>query len=260
MNRRAFLIGGATLAGAWRVMPSTPSCTLTAEQEEGPYYVDFDKVRSDITEGKAGVPVRLRIGLLDAKRCTPLTNASLDIWHCDAEGMYSSFTANRGGFPSGPAPGGGFGPPPGGPPRHGHHSVDATRFLRGTQAADANGMAEFTTIYPGWYEGRAIHIHLKIHTGGHVAHTGQLFFPEEVTTRIAKLQPYAKHSDVHLTTLDEDHVYEEENGAVGMVTLNRVEVRSDAAGLVAAVTLAVDPDATPSPVGMRGRGFPGPRR
>jgi protocatechuate 3,4-dioxygenase beta subunit len=120
-------------------------------------------------------------------------------------------------------------------------------------------MVEFSTIYPGWYESRTIHIHLKVHTGGHVAHTGQLFFPEDITTRIAKLAPYANHRDVHLTTLTEDHVYEDEHGSVGMVTLSRMEGRSEATGFLATVTLAVDPEATPKSVGMRGPGFPGPR-
>ncbi len=108
-------------------------------------------------------------------------------------------------------------------------------------------MVEFQTIYPGWYESRAIHIHLKVHTAGHMAHTGQLFFPEDVTARIAKLQPYAKHSEMHLTTLQEDHVYQEEHGSVGMVTLARVDKKAEAAGLIATVTLAVNPEAIPEP-------------
>jgi protocatechuate 3,4-dioxygenase beta subunit len=269
MNRRAFLVGGIGLASALRSMPSTPACTLTTEQEEGPYYVDYGKVRSDITEGKVGVPLHLRVALMHAKHCTPLSNATLDIWHCDAEGIYSGFTAMKGGGPGGPEgprrPGGfppgpppdGFGPPP--PMRGGHHAMDATRFLRGIQATDSTGMVEFVTIYPGWYEGRAIHIHLKVHTGGRVVHTGQLFFPEETTSRVAQLQPYVKHRDTHLTTLDEDHVFEEEHGASGMLTLERTQAKSDLGGFVATAILAVDPEATPQPVGMRGPGFPGPR-
>jgi protocatechuate 3,4-dioxygenase beta subunit len=268
-------------------MPSTPACTLTPEQEEGPYYVDYDKFRSDIGEGKPGVPLTVRLAVMDAKRCMPLSNATLDIWHCDAQGVYSGFTANgggfgprggrgpRGGFPPGPPPNGagpdgppsGDGPPPGyGPPlrggsARGHHALDETRFLRGSQTTNAAGTIEFRTIYPGWYEGRTIHIHMKVHTGGHVSHTGQLFFPEDVTLKIAKQQPYAKHLDTHLTTLSEDHVYEDEHGAAGMVTLSRA-----GEGYMAMATLAVDPEATPKPVGMGrpgGPGFgpgPGPRR
>ncbi len=255
-------------------MPSTPACVLTTEQEEGPYYIEYENLRRDITEGKPGVRLRLKIALLHAKRCTPLPGAALDIWHCDAVGVYSGFTTSHLGGPGGRGPRFGDGRPPGppqgpppgppaggfGPPR-GRRVIDATRFLRGVQSTDSNGMAEFNTIYPGWYEGRTIHIHLKVHTGGHVAHTGQLFFPEDVTARIAQLQPYAKHQDVHLTTQEEDHVFEEEHGASGMVTLSRIEEKSDAAGFVAAVTLAVDPEATPQPVGMRGGpGFPPPER
>ena len=245
-------------------MPSTPSCTLNPEQEEGPYYVDYDKLRADITEGKPGVPLKLQIALVDAKRCTPLANAAIDIWHCDAEGVYSGFTANGNRMPGGPPPRGPRpdGPPPGGfdgpPPPFRNRKIDATRFLRGVQATNSAGMLEFQTIYPGWYEGRTIHIHLKVHTGnhaGHVSHTGQLFFPEDITNSVAKTQPYVKHRDVHLTTLDEDHVYQEEHGAGGMVSLVRV-----GDGFLAKATLAVDPEATPEPVGMGGPGFPGPRR
>ncbi len=243
--------------------------------------MDYDKLRSDIGEGKPGVPLTVRLAVMDAKRCMPLSNATLDIWHCDAQGVYSGFTANgggfgprggrgpRGGFPPGPpegagpdGPPSGDGPPPGyGPPLRGgsareHHALDETRFLRGSQTTNAAGMIEFQTIYPGWYEGRTIHIHMKVHTGGHasghVCHTGQLFFPEDVTLKIAKQQPYAKHTDTHLTTLSEDHVYEDEHGAAGMVTLARA-----GAGYMAMATLAVDPEATPKAVGMGGPGGPG---
>ena len=263
LSRRGFLIGSMAAAGAWRAMPSTPACVLTTEQEEGPYYVDDKKLRSDITEGKQGVPLHLKVALVHAKKCTPLSNAALDIWHCDATGVYSGFTkASMMGFPGGGGPPGGrppsgpppegFGPPPG--MIGGHRDIDETRFLRGVQATDSHGMAEFMTIYPGWYQGRTIHIHLKVHTDGHVSHTGQLFFPEDITDRIAKLKPYANHRDVHLTTHSEDMIFEDQHGASGLVTLSRVEPRSEAGGLIATVTLAVDPEATPAPVGMGGPG------
>ena len=130
--------------------------------------------------------------------------------------------------------------------------MDATRFLRGVQVTNDGGFAEFATIYPGWYQGRAIHIHMKVHTGGHVSHTGQLFFPEEMTRQIAKLEPYAKHNDVHLTTHEEDDIFESQHGAAGMVKLERLEAKSETAGYVATVTLAVDPEATPTPGGYAG--------
>jgi len=142
--------------------------------------------------------------------------------------------------------------------------MDATRFLRGIQRSDNGGMAEFATIYPGWYQGRAIHIHMKVHTadaqgGEHVSHTGQLFFPEDITARIAKLKPYANHQGVHLTAHDEDDIFESQHGASGLVTMNRIDARSDAGGFIATITLAIDPEAAPAPVD-RGPGGPPPTR
>jgi protocatechuate 3,4-dioxygenase beta subunit len=255
LSRRGFLTGGAVALASASGMPSTPSCTLVAEQEVGPYYIDDEKLRGDITEGKPGVLVKLRVALVDAARCAPLENASLDIWHCDALGVYSGFTANNpDGNPGGPPPGGPGGPGPDrmGPPPP--RQTDATRFLRGVQLTDKQGIAEFSTLYPGWYHGRAIHIHLKVHLGGHVSHTGQLFFPEDVTEQVAKLAPYAKRLSVHRTTQGEDHIFQSQHGSASMVSLTRLEKGSDAGGFLATVTLAVDPEATPAPVG----GF-GPR-
>jgi protocatechuate 3,4-dioxygenase beta subunit len=99
---------------------------------------------------------------------------------------------------------------------------DETRFLRGIQLTNNQGIAEFATIYPGWYAGRTIHIHLKVHLGGnaatekyaagHVSHTGQLFLPEDITEQIAKMEPYLKHSTVHRTLHSEDNIFMRQGG------------------------------------------------
>lgn len=270
-NRRAFLQRSAALIGTSRLLRSaTPVCALTSEQEEGPYYVDYEKIRQDITEGRPGIPLRLRVRLVNARTCVPLPQAALDIWHCDASGVYSGFTAGSpdgpggrgvpgfgpppGGF-GGPPPEGFGGPPPGGAPPiggRGRRTPDKTRFLRGLQLTDKDGEIEFVTIYPGWYAGRAIHIHCKVHTGGHVSHTGQFFFPEDITESVAKLEPYAKRLWVNRTNQSEDHVFNEEHGAAGLMKLARIESRSDAGGFVAEALLAVDPAANPEPVGFGG--------
>ena len=115
------------------------------------------------------------------------------------------------------------------------------------------GAAAFRTIYPGWYAGRTIHIHLKVHLGGssndtyqggHVAHTGQLFLPEDVTASIAQLSPYRTHT-IHRTLHSEDHVFLNQGGAQSIVHLERLTKSSNEAGFAATVTLAVDPDASP---------------
>ena len=262
-TRRGFLAASAGLLVSGSGISGAPLCTLTSEQEEGPYYVDDEKLRADITEGKPGVPLQLRIAVVDSRTCAPLPNTALDIWHCDASGIYSGFTASS---PDGPPGGGrgrgrGFdGPPPdfarGPGPGRGRGPLDATRFLRGVQISDPKGLAQFATIYPGWYAGRAIHIHVKAHIGsltGHVAHTGQFFFPEDLTEKIAKLEPYAKRLNVHRTTQDEDMVFNPQHGYEQMVAISRLG-KSDTDGFLATVTLAIDPEATPAPVGVGGRG------
>ena len=266
-----------------RAQPGTPGCLLTAEQEEGPYYIDSATLRRDLTEGKAGVPLLLRVAAVDAKRCAPLPAAAIDIWHCDAEGFYSGFTAEgRGEFGPGRGPRGGrdagmppppdrmesFAPrmPPPPPGGRGPRKIDGTRFLHGVQITNQAGMVEFATLYPGWYAGRAIHIHLKArlggeraedkYAGGHVSHTGQLFLPEEISERVAKMQPYAKHVNVARTTQQRDAVFASQNGRDSIVQIERIGKGSDLQGFLATVTLAVDPDLTPKRV----EGPPMPRR
>jgi protocatechuate 3,4-dioxygenase beta subunit len=263
LSRRSFLLGGAAIITRPRIL--TPACSLVPEQEEGPYYIDFEKVRQDLTENKPGIPLQLRIALVDAKQCQPLENAAVDIWHCDALGVYSGFTANGGGERTGGQralgplgrPPVGFGPfgPRGRGGVRGGNTGDETRFLRGVQLTDKQGFADFSTIYPGWYAGRTIHIHLKVHLGGgiageqygggHVSHTGQLFFPEDLTEQVAKMDPYAKHSNVHRTLNNEDHIFLDQGGGRSMVKIERLQKGANEGGFLATITLGVDPGATP---------------
>ena len=133
------------------------SCVLTPEQTEGPYYVPGAPLRRDVTEGKPGVPLTLRLSVVNVSTCRAIKRASVEIWHCDATGVYSG-TAQQG--------------------------TESERFLRGMQRTDAKGIAVFRTIYPGWYQGRTVHIHTKVHVGGNVVHTGQLYFADAVTDTV----------------------------------------------------------------------------
>jgi protocatechuate 3,4-dioxygenase beta subunit len=156
--------GGSSPTGA-----ALNACVLYPQQTEGPFYLDLDLVRQDITEGKPGVPLKLLLTVNDAASCTPIPRATVDIWHCDALGNYAGSTAVIT-----PGPGGN----------------SSETFLRGTQITDANGQVEFDTIYPGWYPGRATHIHLKVHLDENTVLTSQMYFPEQVTRTVYAQEPY----------------------------------------------------------------------
>lgn len=197
------------------LLDAAGSCALTPEQTEGPYYLDIDRVRSDIREDRQGTPLRLAIRVRENSSCNPVANAAVDIWHCDATGLYS-------GFESASTGGGGGGRPGGG----GASSTDTTRYLRGTQITNAQGIVEFLTVYPGWYRGRTVHIHCKVHLNNTEVLTSQLYFDEKVTSAVYASQPYA--SDTGRDTLNNnDGIFSDEtilnlskDGAVGAINLD----------------------------------------
>ena len=148
------------------VFEGAGTCRVTAEQAEGPFYFDVESIRRDIREDRDGTPLRLAFRVRDAGSCEPIADAVVDIWHCDARGVYSGFDEGEG-----------------------------ERFLRGTQVTDRDGVAEFLTIYPGWYPGRATHIHAKVHLDRQTALTTQVYFPDEVSTRVYEKAPYESGND-----------------------------------------------------------------
>lgn len=149
-------------AGPAGVASGLVTCVLAPEQTEGPYYLDEAAVLRNVTEGKAGVPLTLRLTVVDASTCKAVKGAAVEIWHCDAAGAYSGVQGDSG------------------------------MFLRGVQRTDAKGLALFRTVYPGWYPGRTVHIHTMVHIGGNVVHTGQLYFSDAVTDAVYKRAPYSR--------------------------------------------------------------------
>jgi protocatechuate 3,4-dioxygenase beta subunit len=197
INRRQALVGlgslglGALFAACGQdsksaatttttALDAAGSCAVVPELTEGPYYIDLDKVRSDIREDRQGTPLTLSIRVRDFGSCTPRANAVVDLWHCDATGNYSGFEGGGGG--PGGRPGGGGGANP---------TTDTKRYLRGSQVTGADGIAQFVTIYPGWYRGRTVHAHVKVHVGNNQVVTSQLFFDEAVTRTVYATGPYA---------------------------------------------------------------------
>ncbi|WSQ10388.1 intradiol ring-cleavage dioxygenase [Streptomyces sp. NBC_01231] len=227
--------------------------TLMSSVTEGPYYLDGALVRKNITEGKSGVPLTLRLTVVDATDgCTPVPGAAVEIWHCDAWGYYSGYTtANPGG--SAPAE------------SEDGSTANDTTYLRGYQVANANGVVKFETIFPGWYTPRTCHIHLKVHTGGQkedgtyeggkVNYTGQLFFADDIAEEIFTWEPYSKHSGSY-TTLDNDMVYDDGGASSGLLTLKAVHKSDPSKGYKGSLTLGVDPDAENTGAGGGGGGTP----
>ncbi|MGI5456354.1 intradiol ring-cleavage dioxygenase [Streptomyces sp. CA-249302] len=262
--------GQAAGQAAGHVSDHEDACyTLTSELVEGPYYIDADKIRQDVTEDQEGIPLHLRLKVIDAETCRPVRNAAVDIWHCNATGIYSGYEAmgsggGGGGGPSGPPPSGTptdtptatptdtpTGPPPGGGGGH-QEPTDDERYLRGTWRTDRHGHVGFRTVFPGWYQGRCVHIHVKVHVdgewtdagyeGGHACHTGQLFFDEKSVLASADVEPYASNTTTR-TTLDEDTIYPD-NGHEGGLLYLKYDRRHIARGVHAHLTLGVAPDET----------------
>jgi protocatechuate 3,4-dioxygenase beta subunit len=166
---------------------------------EGPYFVDDKLNRSDIrvntADGKVseGAEMKLTLRVLQAggDGCTPLQGALVDIWHCDAQGVYSDVTDRS-------------------------FSTVGQDFLRGQQLTDANGQVTFTTIYPGWYPGRATHIHLKVRgsnaAGQNYEFTSQLFFDDAFSEAVFTQPAYVKSGRHTLNT--EDGIFMRSGGDV----------------------------------------------
>lgn len=149
---------------------SAGSCTLYPQQTEGPFFLDLALTRSDIKDGKTGTPMTLIIEVWSAASCAPVPGALVDVWHCDADGVYSGF-----------------------PNQLGDLDTTGEQFLRGAQITDAAGLASFESIYPGWYPGRTTHIHFKVRPTSSTEATSQLYFPEEVSALVYQSGAYAAH-------------------------------------------------------------------
>ncbi|MDQ4127216.1 MAG: intradiol ring-cleavage dioxygenase [Actinomycetota bacterium] len=184
--------GGENTGAAAQTASTT--CVVRPEQTEGPYYVDTGLDRSDIREEREGVPLELtfnvsRVDQGDAAACGPLAGAVVDVWHCDAAGEYSGVEDNAAG----------------------DFDTRGETFLRGYQVTDEDGTARFTTIYPGWYQGRAVHIHFTIRDSPESEQgyefTSQLYFDDALTDEVQSQGPYAEKGPRDLRN-GEDGIYQ----------------------------------------------------
>jgi protocatechuate 3,4-dioxygenase beta subunit len=185
-----------TTAAASPAATALPSCIVRPALTEGPYFVDEKLERSDIRSDPATGVVRpgallalnFVVSRVSGSACTALSGAMVDVWHCDALGAYSDVDSTRG-----------------------------QKFLRGYQNTDASGSAKFTTIYPGWYQGRAVHIHFKIRPTSATEFTSQFFFDDALNTQVFAQAPYSQKGTQGIVRNAADGIFQQSGGKL---TLN----------------------------------------
>lgn len=240
------------------------TCVLAEEKGQGPYWFDVDSIRSDIRESRPGLTLELALRVHDLSSCSvggpvkPVPGAVVEIWHCDAGGVYSGYVATATSrrarqtapptapaidAPGAPNPGGGEGPAddPGwsGEVSNGSYSsgdlqatpTDDGTYLRGAQVTDANGVVRFTTIFPGWYVGRTTHVHCKVHIDRRTVLTTQLFFDDAVVDELYLAVPPYSERPLRDTRNFTDPIYDD----FGTMTTQR-----SGAGWFAAINLGLD--------------------
>jgi hypothetical protein len=214
-RREALIALGAGLGAVygiealWRPLEAEgAACLLQREVTEGPYYIDDGLVRRDIRGDRTGTPLTLGFVVLDAGSCKPIRNALVEIWHCDAGGVYSGVQGDSGDF------------------------------LRGGQRSTAKGRVRFETIVPGWYSGRTPHIHMKVFAGGDEIHTGQLFFAPKPLRRVYAQGVYAARGQADVSN-GSDGIYRQA-GSRAIVPLRRTG-KTVAGGFHATLAIGVSP-------------------
>jgi protocatechuate 3,4-dioxygenase beta subunit len=210
-----------------------PACVVQPQQTEGPYFVDEKLLRSDIRSDpatgavKGGVPLALTLKVSQVTpdgTCGPLGAAQVDLWQCDAMGAYSDVKDRL-------------------------FDTSGQKFLRGHQMTDASGAAKFVSIYPGWYPGRAVHVHFKVRTnaaaGQAYEFTSQFYFDEALTDRVHTRDPYAAHTGQRMRN-ERDGIFKDGGSQL------MLHVTETAGGYAATFDLAMRPG-DPPPAGRGGR-------
>ncbi|MDT7844584.1 intradiol ring-cleavage dioxygenase [Streptomyces justiciae] len=219
---------GTTASASTEASATSTVCVLNAEVTEGPYSLDGALVREDIREDKEGFEVQYTFTVVDVGNdCAPLADALVEIWHCDHLGEYSGFVGGNG-----------------------HTEDDNGTFLRGGQMTDENGQCSITSIWPGHYVSRAVHVHMRVHTdvtltddsytGGEIIHTGQLFFDQDINTEVQATSPYTENTTQE-TLLENDSIYDDGGASSGLLTLIALG-SSVSDGYAATLTVGVNSD------------------
>lgn len=241
LARRSIFVAPLAAVGVPAIAQTAPPplggtmCVLTPQSIEGPFYIDPKLVRSDITEGLPGVKLRLALNVVEAATCLPIAGARVDIWHADARGRYSGF------------------------PNQGDTRDDTTgqNFLRGTQIAGEAGLAVFETVWPGWYPGRATHVHFKVFLDERNVAMGQIYFPDALNEYLyANIPAYGGRRGARDVVNRNDFLAQGDDPEhIGYCAVNE-----EHDGYRATLTLGVDREAMARSGGPGGRPPRGPRR
>lgn len=252
-NRRDFIRNSLVTLGSASLISSLPTsafaesekprnpdkypvaiCMLSPEQISGPYFRNDKLIRRDITESEKGIPLLLNIKVVSPTNCKPVKGVFVDIWHCNSRGKYSGWTmvdpdeeAQTAEIASIPR-------------------TDERTFLRGAQQTDENGMVRFTTIYPGYYAGRATHVHVAIRKVSkdlsekeHFAFVSQMYFPEEISAQVYQDDDYTNRRIMRVKN-EQDELYIKMNGRYSLVSLVRLDNDDFRGGFTGEIILSID--------------------
>lgn len=214
------------------------TCSTFPEQTQGPYWFDVDSIRTDIREERPGTVLQLALRVQDVSACssdgraTPVSNCVVEIWHCDAGGLYSGFESGS------PGAGGASNRRGAATTSNGSYAAgdqeatttDDGTYLRGAQVADSNGIVQFTTIFPGWYPGRSPHIHLKVHLSRETVLTSQMYVEDDLATQVYAASPYSDRSGRRTANSDDGFFSDQ-----GILT-----VRKEGGGYLGLINLGID--------------------
>lgn len=214
-----------------------PVCILSPEGEVGPFWVKGELIRSNVRDSEAGVPVILDGQFINIETCEPIADLYWVVWNCNSTGVYSGVQSSMNG--------------------NGDDASNLNKtFLRGIQKTDQDGVAQFQSVFPGHYSGRATHVHVVAHvgatvlandtlTGGNVAHIGQLFFDQDLITEVEALYPYNTNT-VAITENADDHVVLDETEDTASDPFFEYALLGDSVedGIFAWITLGVNVSAS----------------
>ncbi|KAL9114062.1 MAG: hypothetical protein Q9227_001834 [Pyrenula ochraceoflavens] len=210
------------------------SCVLQPDVTEGPYYVAGELIRQDVTDGQSGVPLTIDVQVVDTTTCDPLPNLYMDYWHCNATGVYGGVVANGNGDTNDTS------------------NLNNTA-LRGIQQTDDDGVASFTSVFPGHYVGRTNHIHILTHTvngtdvlpnntltGLTASHVGQIFFDQDLISQVEATTPYSTNTQA-VTTNEEDMILSTEADSSDPIMEYVLLGDTVSDGLLGWITVGIDP-------------------